>query len=72
MGPIYSSQHVNEQATKLNMVSYAAVGLQYRLNDRGALSVEAWRRHYSNGSLRSPNSGVDTVDWLVGYQMNLD
>jgi hypothetical protein len=66
-GPIYTTQHTLEQSTQFNIVSYAAAGIEYRINEHHAISLEGWTRHYSNGSVKNPNDGIDTRDWMLGY-----
>lgn len=66
-GPIITTLDTLEQSTDLNIVSYAAIGVDYMISDEAAIGIERWVRHYSNGSVRDPNDGVDSSDWLVGY-----
>lgn len=68
-GPMYTSQGTQEQSTKLNFVSYGALGVQYQIDARQAIAFEAWRRHFSNASLKDPNDGVDTSEWYLSYTL---
>jgi len=70
-GTMYTSLDTLEQATRLNFVHYAAIGLSCRVSKDASVSVERWVRHYSNARIATPNSGIDTSDWLVGYTWDL-
>jgi opacity protein-like surface antigen len=71
-GPMYTTQGTQEQSTRFNFASYGALGLQYRLDESSALSVEVWKRHFSNGSVKDPNDGVDTTAWTLAYTLFKD
>jgi hypothetical protein len=66
-GPIYSTQGVVEQSTRLNIGSFAGLGLEYRIDDHTAVSLFRSVRHYSNGSVETPNDGVDTATYGLTY-----
>jgi hypothetical protein len=68
-GPMYTSQHTREQSTQWNFVSYGALGVEYRMDEHSAVCAEVWTRHYSNASIKDPNDGIDTRDWLIGYTL---
>jgi hypothetical protein len=67
-GPMYTSQPTTEQATKFNFGSQGTIGLQWNISEGEAWLLETRLRHFSNASIETPNSGVDTNYFLVGYR----
>jgi hypothetical protein len=67
-GPMYTSQPTLEQSTKFNFGSQGAVGLQVDVTEDSALLLEARFRHFSNASIETPNSGVDSNYLLAGWR----
>jgi Lipid A 3-O-deacylase (PagL) len=67
-GPMYTSQPTLEQSTKFNFGSQGALGVQVDLTDDTALLLEARLRHFSNASIDTPNSGVDSNYLLAGWR----
>ena len=67
-GPMYTSQPTLEQSTKFNIGSQGAIGLQIDVSDESGLLLEARFRHFSNASIKTPNSGVDGNYLLAGWR----
>ena len=65
-GFIYLTQHTREQATQFNFADYAGGGIHYFLKDNLAVNVGYRFRHISNGSVKSPNKGIDSNMALAG------
>jgi hypothetical protein len=67
-GPMYTSQPTVEQSTKFNFGSQGTMGLQVDLSEDSALLLEVRLRHFSNASIDTPNSGVDSNYLLAGWR----
>lgn len=67
-GPMYTSQPTLEQSTKFNFGSQGALGVQIDITGDSSLLLEARLRHFSNASIETPNSGVDSNYLLAGWR----
>lgn len=70
-GVMVSSRDTLEQSTQWNFSSFGGAGIEARTGAESWLGLE-WRiRHFSNLSIKDPNSGVDTTYWLLSYRQAL-
>jgi hypothetical protein len=65
-GPMYTSQHTQEQGSQFDFVTQAGLGLQYSLTKKFALTGGYRWRHMSNADTASPNHGLNHDFVLVG------
>jgi len=65
-GFMYTTQHTREQSTQWNFTSQAGLGFYYFLREDLALNIGYRYRHFSNLSIKHPNSGVDIHNGIVG------
>ena len=65
-GFIYLSQHTREQSTQFNFVDQAGGGIHYFIKRNIAINIGYRYRHVSNGSIKSPNKGIDSNMVLAG------
>ena len=66
-GPHYMALQTDEQASGFIFADTVGVGLSYRLTPGSAISLGYRYRHLSNAGLKSPNSGVNTQFFTIGY-----
>ncbi len=50
-----------------NFLTHAGVGLHFFTSDRGAITLTTKYEHISNAGLATPNPGINTVQFTVGY-----
>lgn len=62
----YSTQHVREQSTQWNFQVQGGAGIHYFFKENKAINLEYRARHFSNASIKSPNTGVDLESILLG------
>jgi len=62
----YTTQHTNEEATQWCFQVQGGAGFYYFFKKNEAISFEYRFRHFSNASIRAPNKGVDTHNFLIG------
>lgn len=60
LGLLYMTQHTVEQSTQFNFNEYAGIGAHYFFNKNLAFTLEYRFRHLSNGSIKSPNTGINS------------
>lgn len=65
-GPMYFTQHTKEQSTQFNFIDQGGGGFYFFLKKDTALNVGYRRRHISNCSIKSPNSGINSDSYMIG------
>lgn len=77
MGLTYITETIDTQPTTttvgshLNLVLTAELGLEIPVSDRTSLSATANILHYSNGGLKIPNGGINTINGAIGVKTAL-
>jgi lipid A 3-O-deacylase len=66
-GVIFSDNPVPAGTNKTNFLTHAALGFRFFVRDRHALTFSTRYEHVSNAGLATPNPGINTVQFLVGW-----
>jgi len=67
-GLVFSSSEVPEGASSLNFTPQDGFGVQIFSNERRAIRFGARYMHISNGGTASPNPGINSLQFLIGYE----
>jgi len=65
-GMLYMTQHTLEQSTQFNFLEQGAVGAHFYINKNWAITGDVRYRHVSNAGIDKPNSGINTLFYLLG------
>ncbi len=66
-GAVYTTQDVEQQATRWNFLAQCGFGLHYFFREAASLNVGYRFRHFSNAGIKHPNGGVDVHSLLIGF-----
>ena len=66
VGMLYLSQRTREQSTQFNFLEQGGIGAHYFFNKNTAFTAECRFRHLSNSGIKRPNSGINTLFFVVG------
>lgn len=66
-GLLFTDHDVPFGTNSVNFTPQAAVGLQFFLREKRSLNLAARYVHISNAGLASPNPGINTVQFTIGY-----
>ena len=65
-GTLFTNTNVPEGTSRINFTSSGAVGLHF-LRSRYNISTELRFMHISNAGLSTPNPGINTVQFRIGF-----
>jgi hypothetical protein len=65
-GTLFTNTKVPEGTSRINFTSSGAVGLHF-LGSRHNISAEVRFMHISNAGLATPNPGINTIQFRVGF-----
>ena len=65
-GTLFTNTKVPEGTSRINFTSSAALGLHF-LGSKHNMSTEVRFMHISNSGLATPNSGINTIQFRVGF-----
>ena len=66
-GVLFSSDDIPPGSNSVNFMPQASFGLQIFTREKRAISLAAKYVHISNAGLASPNPGINTVQFSIGY-----
>jgi lipid A 3-O-deacylase len=66
-GVLFSNHVVPLNTSHVNFLTHAALGFQFFNNDRRAFTAAVRYEHISNAGLTSPNPGINTVQFQLGF-----
>src|SRR5215472_3018394 len=66
-GVLVTSTEVPRNTSTVNFLTHAALGFQFFVKDRQALTLTTRYEHISNAGLATPNPGINTVQFTVGW-----
>ncbi len=66
-GVLFTSEDVPETTSRLNFTPQAGFGLQIYSDRRKAFTIACKYMHISNGGLKHPNPGINTIQLQVGF-----
>lgn len=66
-GLLFTNHDVPFGTNSVNFTPQAAVGLQFFLREGRSVNIAARYVHISNAGLASPNPGINTVQFTIGY-----
>jgi hypothetical protein len=67
-GLLFTSSDVPQGTSSFNFTPQAGFGVQIFSRERRAIRVAARYMHISNGGLKSPNPGINSIQFVVGYE----
>ena len=67
-GLLFTSSEVPDGTSRFNFTPQVGVGLQLFSREKRALRTGIRYMHISNGGLESPNPGINTLQFLIGYE----
>jgi hypothetical protein len=70
LGIVYMSQTFQEQSTQFNFFEQVGMGAHYFISKNMAFTAEGLHRHLSNGGLKEPNSGLNSLFLSLGFTKN--
>jgi hypothetical protein len=70
LGIVYMSQTTLEQSTQFNFFEQAGLGIHYFITKNMAFTAEGLYRHLSNGGVKEPNGGINTLFLSLGISKN--
>jgi hypothetical protein len=65
-GTLFTNTRVPEGTSRINFTSSAALGLHF-LRSKHNISAEVRYMHISNAGLSSPNPGINTIQFRLGF-----
>lgn len=65
-GTLFTNTKVPEGTSRINFTSSGAVGLHF-LRHRHSISAEVRYMHISNAGLATPNPGINTIQFRIGF-----
>jgi len=66
-GVLFTADDVPRGTNPVNFASQAAVGVQVFTREKRALTLAARYAHISNAGLATPNPGINTLQFTLGY-----
>ncbi len=66
-GVLFTSTEVPRNTSTVNFLTHAALGFQFVVKERRALTLSTRYEHISNSGLATPNPGINTVQFTVGW-----
>jgi lipid A 3-O-deacylase len=66
-GVLVSSTEVPRNTSTVNFLTHAALGFQFFVKEKRALTLSTRYEHISNAGLATPNPGINTVQFTVGW-----
>ena len=66
-GVLFSLDNVPPGANNVNFMPQASLGVQIFTREKHAVSIAAKYVHISNAGLATPNPGINTIQFAVGY-----
>ncbi len=66
-GLLFTNHDVPFGTNAVNFTPQAAVGLQFFIHDKRSINLAARYVHISNAGLASPNPGINTIQFTLGY-----
>jgi hypothetical protein len=66
-GVLFSNHAVPLNTSHVNFLTHTALGFQFFNNDRRAFTAAIRYEHISNAGLTSPNPGINTVQFQLGF-----
>lgn len=66
-GLLFTNHDIPFGTNNVNFTPQAAVGLQFFLREKRSINIAARYVHISNAGLASPNPGINTVQFTLGY-----
>lgn len=66
-GVLFSENDVPANTNKTNFLTHAALGFRFFVRERHALLFTTRYEHISNAGLATPNPGINTVQFTLGW-----
>src|SRR5262249_36508995 len=66
-GVLVSSTEVPRNTSTVNFLTHAALGFHFIVKEKQALTLTTRYEHISNAGLATPNPGINTVQFTVGW-----
>jgi lipid A 3-O-deacylase len=66
-GVLFSSTEVPRNTSTVNFLTHAALGFHFIVKEKQALTLTTRYEHISNAGLATPNPGINTVQFTVGW-----
>jgi hypothetical protein len=66
-GLLYTSDNVPERTSVINFTPQTGFGVHVFTHEKQAISFTFKYMHISNGGLESPNPGINSLQFLIGY-----
>ncbi len=66
-GVLFSNTEVPAATSNVNFLTHAALGFQFFMKEKRALTLTTRYEHISNAGLTVPNPGINTVQFTVGW-----
>jgi lipid A 3-O-deacylase len=66
-GVLVSSTEVPRNTSTVNFLTHAALGFHFVVKEKQALTLTTRYEHISNAGLATPNPGINTVQFTVGW-----
>jgi len=64
---LFSSTEVPRNTSTVNFLTHAALGFQFFVKEKRSLTLSTRYEHISNAGLATPNPGINTVQFTVGW-----
>jgi hypothetical protein len=66
-GVLFTNREVPVGTSSVNFLTHAALGVHFFLRKRQAITVNTRYEHISNAGLATPNPGINTVQFQLGF-----
>ncbi|HKF21400.1 MAG TPA: acyloxyacyl hydrolase [Candidatus Angelobacter sp.] len=66
-GVLFSNNEVPAGTSNTNFLTHAALGFQFVVKEKQALTLSTRYEHISNAGLATPNPGINSVQFTVGW-----
>ncbi len=66
-GVLFSDNDVPANTNKTNFLTHAALGFRFFVREKHAVAVSTRYEHISNAGLATPNPGINTVQFTLGW-----
>jgi lipid A 3-O-deacylase len=66
-GVIFSDNNVPANTNQTNFLTHAALGFHFFVREKRALTLSTRYEHVSNAGLATPNPGINTVQFTLGW-----
>jgi lipid A 3-O-deacylase len=66
-GVLFTNTEVPRNTSTVNFLTHAALGFQFFVKEKRAFTLSTRYEHISNAGLSTPNPGINTVQFQVGF-----